>query len=57
MLISPASAHGASGAESVGGFGPLVLLVVAVDFVLVLVDESKWRRYKQRRNDSHQSGL
>lgn len=36
MLISPALAHGASGADVAGGFGPLILVVVAVVFVLVL---------------------
>ena len=52
MLISPALAHGTSGAGSVGGFGPLILLAVAIVFVLVLVGEAKWRRRKQRRDDS-----
>ncbi len=52
MLISPALAHGTSGAGSVGGFGPLILLAVAIVFVLVLVGEAKWRRRKQRRDGS-----
>ncbi len=43
MLILPALAHGASGADAAGGFGPLILVVVAVVFVLVLVSETKWR--------------
>ena len=51
MLISPALAHGASGDGSVGGFGPLILLAVAVVFVLVLVVQSRWRNWKLKRDD------
>ena len=52
MLISPALAHGASGVDSVGSLGPLILLAIAVVFVLVFVGEAKWRRYRQRRDGS-----
>ncbi len=52
MLISQALAHGTSGVENpAGGFGPLILLGVAVVFVLVLMAEKKWRRRKPRHND------
>ncbi len=51
MLISPALAHGASGVDSVGSLGPLILLAIAVVFVLVFVGEAKWRRYRLRRDD------
>ncbi|MEE9595446.1 MAG: hypothetical protein V3V96_01595 [Acidiferrobacterales bacterium] len=51
-MISPALAHGTSGDGSVGGFGPLILLAVAIVFVLVFVVEAKWRRRKQRRDRS-----
>ncbi len=52
MFISPALAHGASGVKNLaGGFGPLILLGVAVVFVLVLVAEKKWRQRKPRHND------
>ena len=50
MLISPALAHGASGADSSGGFGPLILVVVAVVFVVVLVGEKKWRGRRLARD-------
>ena len=50
MLISPALAHGASGADAAGGFGPLILVVVAVVFVLVLVGEKKWRGRRLARD-------
>ena len=50
MLISPALAHGSSGAGSVGGPGPLILLGVAIVIVLVFLGNAKWRRYKQRRD-------
>ncbi len=49
MLISPALAHGTSGAAA-GGFGPLILVVVAVVFVLVPVGEKKWRGRKLARD-------
>ena len=52
MLISPALAHGTSGADSGGGFGPLILLAVAIVVVLVLVGEAKWGRRKLKRDDS-----
>jgi hypothetical protein len=48
MFVSQALAHGASGADSPGGLGPIILLAVAVLFVLVLVGERKWREYKLR---------
>lgn len=48
MWISPAFAHGSSGVESAGQYGPLILLVVAVVVVSLLVAEKKWRRRKQR---------
>ncbi len=50
MLISPALAHGIGGAGT--SVGPLILLAVAVVFVLVFVGQKKWRRHKQRRDDS-----
>ena len=50
MLISPALAHGASGADAAGGFGPLILVVVAVVFVLVPVGETKWRGRRLARD-------
>ncbi len=51
--VSPALAHGTSGDGSVGGFiGPLILLAVAIVAVLVLVGQSKWRRYKLKRDES-----
>ncbi len=50
MLISPALAHGASGADAAGVFGPLILVVIAVVFVLVLAGEKKWRGRKLARN-------
>ena len=50
MLISPALAHGASGVDSAGGFGPLVLLAAAAIVVVVLVAERKWRQRKTRRD-------
>ncbi len=59
MLISQALAHGAGGADSPGGFGPLIMLAVAVVFVLVLVGERKWREYSQHRDggDEKRHGL
>ncbi len=47
----PAWAHGSSGVESVGGFGPLILLAAAGAFILFLVFESKWRKRKRERED------
>ncbi len=55
MFISQALAHGASGADSPGGFGPFILLAVAALFVLVLVGEKKWRAYRQRRDGGDES--
>lgn len=52
MFISHALAHGSSGVDSPGGFGPLIMLAVAVLFVLVLVGERKWREYSQLRESS-----
>ena len=51
MLISPALAHVTSGAGSGGGFGPLILLGVAIVVVLFFVGEAKWRRRKLKRDD------
>ena len=45
-------AHGTSGDGSIGSFGPLILLAVAVVFVLGLVVEARWRRSKLKRADS-----
>lgn len=50
MFISQALAHGASGADSPGGFGPLILLGVAVLFILILLGEKKWREYRRRHD-------
>ena len=50
MVISPALAHGSNDAGSVGGYGPLILLAVAIVFVLVLVGQKKWRRCKSKRD-------
>ncbi len=55
MFISQALAHGSSGVDSPGGFGPLIVLAVAVLFVLVLVGEKKWRAYRQRREGDDES--
>jgi hypothetical protein len=44
-------AHGTSGDGSIGGFGPLILLAVAVVFVLVLVVEARWRGRKLKREE------
>lgn len=49
MLISQALAHGSSGIESPGGYGPLILLAVAAVGILALVVEGKWRKRKSRR--------
>jgi uncharacterized membrane protein len=43
-MAMPVLAHGTGGDGSVGGFGPLFLLAVAVVFVLVLVVEARWRK-------------
>ena len=49
--ISPALAHGTSGAETpAGGIGLLIILAVATLIVLVLVAEKKLRAGKQRRD-------
>ena len=45
MLISPALAHGSSGAGASAGFGPLVLLAVGI--VVVLLAEKEWRHRKR----------
>ena len=50
MLISPALAHGTTTGEQPGGYGPLILLGVAVVFVLALVAEKKWRKRKLMRD-------
>ena len=51
MLISPAFAHGSgSGAEG-GGFGPMIILAVAVVFVLAWAVERKWRQRKNGLDD------
>lgn len=56
MFISPAFAHGSSGVESAGQYGPLILVAVAVVVVSLLVAERKWRRRKQRlQNDADQA--
>ena len=52
MLISPALAHGASGVDSAGSLGSLILPAIAVVFVLVFVGEAKWQRYRLRRDGS-----
>ncbi len=46
MLISPAFAHGSSGAETSAGFGPLFLLAVGIVVVVVLLAEKEWRNRK-----------
>ena len=46
MLISPALAHGSSGAGASAGFGPLVLLAVGI--VVVPLAEKKWRNHKRQ---------
>ncbi len=51
-MISPALAHGSSGAGASAGFGPLVL--VAVGIVGVLLAEKKWRDRKRQHADSGQ---
>ncbi len=52
MLISPALAHGSSGAETSAGFGPLILLAVGVVIVVVLLAERKWRKPKRKHADN-----
>ena len=53
MAISPALAHGTSGAETpAGGIGLLIIVAVATLIVLVLVAEKKLRARKQRRDGS-----
>jgi hypothetical protein len=47
MLISPAFAHGSGAGVEGGGYGPLIILAVAVVFVLAWVVERKWRRRRQ----------
>ena len=54
MLISPALAHGSSGAETSAGFGPLILLAVGVVIVVVLSAEKKWRNRKRKYADTGQ---
>ena len=49
MLISPALAHGSSGAETSAGFGPLILLAVGIAIIVVLWAEKKWRN-RQRKH-------
>ncbi len=51
MLISPAFAHGSSGAGTSAGFGPLILLTVGIVVVVVLLGEKKWRDRKRKRAD------
>ncbi len=51
-MAPPVAAHGTSGDGSVGGFGPLILLAVAIVAVLFLVGESKWRKRKLNRDES-----
>ncbi len=48
-MISPALAHGSSGAETSAGFGPWILLAVGILVVVVLLAEKKWRKRKQKR--------
>ncbi len=52
MFISAALAHGTTGDEAIGGFGPLFLLGVAVVFVLTLVAESRWRKRRRLKRDA-----
>ncbi len=47
-MISPALAHGSSGAETSAGFGPLIFLAVGILIVVVLLDEKKWRNRKRK---------
>jgi hypothetical protein len=52
MLISPALAHGASGAEaSGGGVFPLVLLAAVMIFVLIFVGHNKWRKFRSKQDN------
>ncbi len=51
-MISPALAHGSSGAGASAGFGPLILLAVGI--VVVLLAEKKWRDRKRQHADSGQ---
>ena len=52
FMATPAAAFGTSGDGSVGGFGPLILLAVAIVAVLFLVGESRWRKRKRNRDES-----
>ena len=47
-MISPALAHGSSGAETSAGFGPLIFPAVGILIVVVLLAEKKWRNRKRR---------
>ncbi len=46
-MISPALAHGSSGAGASAGFGPLVLLAGGIVAVVVLLGEKEWRHRKR----------
>ncbi len=50
-MATPVLAHGTSGDDSIGGFGPLILLAAAVVFVLVLVVEARWRGRKLKHEE------
>lgn len=52
MFISAALAHGTTGDETIGGFGPLFLLGVAAVFVLALVAESRWRKHRRLKREA-----
>ncbi len=45
-MISPALAHGSSGAGASAGLGPLILLAVGI--VVFLLAEKKWRDGKRQ---------
>ncbi len=47
-MISPALAHGSSGAGTSAGFGPLILLADGIVVVVVLSAEMKWRNRKRK---------
>ncbi len=47
-MISPALAHGSSGAETSAGFGPLILVAVGILIVVVPLAEKKWRNRKRQ---------
>ncbi len=53
-MISPALAHGSSGAGASAGLGPLILLAVGIVVGVFLLAEKKWRDRKRQPAGSGQ---